>query len=207
MQVTCPDCGSEFPIAAGFLDAEGKRLAALFGELEPVVARAAVLYLRLFAPPKQRLRLARAVRIVEQLVSLVAEGQVAADERTGVRRAATPAMWAQGMDRMLADESLVRACRASPMANHNYLRKVVFGLADDADAAAEREREEQVRRGRPAPAPAAVAAPQAPRQPRPEPERLKDHLAALEAALRSRAAAADATGDTTPDAPQTEATS
>lgn len=146
MHVTCPSCGTDFPLEAGLLDADAKRLAALFAGLEPVLGRAAIAYLRLFAPPKNRLRLSKAVRLMEQLVELVGEGTVSADDRIGVRRPATQAQWAAGIEHMLNDPKLVAGCRASPLANHNYLRKVVFGLADQADAAAERAREEGARR-------------------------------------------------------------
>jgi hypothetical protein len=145
MQITCPSCGSGFPLEAGFLDADAKRLAALFAGLEPALGRAAISYLRLFAPPKTRLRLPRAVRLMEQLVDLVSEGTVSADDRVNIVRPATQAMWAAGIEQMLADVKLVQGCRASPLANHNYLRKVVFGLADQADAVAERARDQSAR--------------------------------------------------------------
>lgn len=149
MHVTCPSCGTDFPLEAGLLDADAKRLAALFAGLEPVLGRAAIAYLRLFAPPKNRLRLTRAVRLMEQLVDLVGEGTVSADDRVSIKRPATQAMWAAGIEQMLADVKLVQGCRSSPLANHNYLRKVVFGLADSADAVAERAREESLRRREP----------------------------------------------------------
>lgn len=146
MHITCPSCGTDFPLEAGLLDADAKRLAALFAGLEPVLGRAAIGYLRLFAPPKNRLRLSKAVRLMEQLVDLVGEGTVSADDRVNIRRPATQALWAAGIEHMLGDAKLVTGCRTSPLANHNYLRKVVFGLADQADAAAERAREEGLRR-------------------------------------------------------------
>ncbi|MCE3001066.1 MAG: hypothetical protein LW860_00005, partial [Xanthomonadaceae bacterium] len=143
--VTCPSCGTDFPLEAGLLDADAKRLAALFAGLEPVLGRAAIAYLRLFAPPKNRLRLSKAVRLMEQLVDLVGEGTVSADDRVNIRRPANQAQWAAGIEHMLNDPKLVAGCRASPLANHNYLRKVVFGLADSADAVAERAREQSLR--------------------------------------------------------------
>ena len=48
------------------------------------------------------------------------------DERNGVRRSASPAMWATGIEQMLAQ----RGSLTLPLENHNYLRAVVFGLAD-----------------------------------------------------------------------------
>jgi hypothetical protein len=148
MKITCPSCGEEFPIEAGFLDGDGKRLAAAFAEFEPALGRQVIQYLRLFSPPKTKLRLSRAVKIVESLKALVDADTVSADDRIGVRRAATSTMWARGIELMLADEQLVRGCRANPMANHNYLRKVVFGVAESHEA--ENERKRELDRARPA---------------------------------------------------------
>ncbi len=143
MQLTCPTCAAEFPLDAGFIDSDGKRLAALFAAMEPVLGRAALTYLRLFKPPKNALRAARAAKIVQQLVALVDAGTVCRDERGGVRRQATHAMWAAGIDQMLDGKHKLEL----PLANHNYLRAVVFGLADQADADMERKMEMQMRAG------------------------------------------------------------
>ena len=40
MRLQCPCCGEQFPFEAGFADAEGKQLAALFADLEPRLGRA-----------------------------------------------------------------------------------------------------------------------------------------------------------------------
>jgi len=84
------------------------------------------------------------VKLTQALVALVNAGTVCRDERGGVRRAATAEVWAQGIEAMLA----WRAHLSLPLENHNYLREVVFGLADKLDAQAERQREEDARAGR-----------------------------------------------------------
>jgi hypothetical protein len=144
MRVTCPSCQESYPIDAGFSDDDGKRLAALFAELDPVLGRAAISYLRLFKPPKTALRTMRAVKIVQDLLDLVREGTVCRDERGGVLRRATPALWAAGIEQMLAAPGKLTL----PLANHHYLRAIVFGLADVADAQAERSKEKALRAGR-----------------------------------------------------------
>lgn len=144
MQVCCPACSTEFPVEAGFAEVDGKRLAATLAELEPVVGRALIGYLRLFKPVKTALRMARATKLAREVVELIAPGDVCRDERSGVRRPALPAVWAQGMEQMLQQRDRL----SLPLENHNYLRAVVFGLADQADAAAERSREQQLREGR-----------------------------------------------------------
>jgi len=144
MRMTCPECGAQAHVSAFFVEDDGKRLAGLFAEMEPVLGRAVLGYLGLFKPGKQSLRLSRAVKLTQGLLDLVNTGTVCRDERNGVRRAATPGLWAQGIEAMLTR----RAHLSLPLENHNYLREVVFSLADKADAQAERQREEDARAGR-----------------------------------------------------------
>lgn len=144
MRATCPDCGAQGHIAAFFVEDDGKRLAALLAEMQPELGRAVIGYLGLFKPHKTALRLARAVKLVQELVALVDAGSVCRDERSGMRRATTPSMWAYGIEQMLAQ----RAALTLPLDGHGYLRAVVYGLADKADAVAERTREEDARNGR-----------------------------------------------------------
>lgn len=149
MQLCCPVCSTEFPIEAGLIDGDGKRLAAMLAELDPAVGRALIGYLRLFKPPKTALRSARAVKLAREVADLITAGDVSRDERTGVRRPATPGLWAAGMEQMAAQRDRL----SLPLESHGYLRAVVFGLADQADARAEQQREEQARRGGARPAP------------------------------------------------------
>jgi hypothetical protein len=141
MNLTCPCCSVEFPIEAGFNDADGKRLAVLFAEMEPDLGRAAIGYLRLFKPPKTALRIARAIKIVQQLVELVSRGSVCRDERGDVRRPATPAVWSQAIEQMLQGKQKL----VLPIENHNYLRAIAFAIADSIDAKAEQNREQERR--------------------------------------------------------------
>lgn len=144
MRATCPDCGAQAHLSAFFAEDDGKRLAALLADMPPELGRAVIGYLGLFKPVKTALRMARAVKITQDLVALVATGTVCRDERNGVRRPAPPLAWAAGIEAMLSQ----RAALALPLENHNYLRAVVFGLADKADAAAERQREANARVGK-----------------------------------------------------------
>lgn len=141
MRVHCPCCGEDFPLDAGFLEADGKRLAALLAAMTPDLGRAVIGYLRLFKPAKQGLRTARAVKLVVELNALVEAGDVCRDERGGVRRPAMPPLWSRGIEQMLQTSDKLTL----PLANHHYLRAIVYGLADAADAQAERDREAALR--------------------------------------------------------------
>lgn len=144
MQATCPDCGAHGHLSAFFAEGDGKRLAAVLAGMTPELGRATIAYLGLFKPAKTALRMARAVKLAHELESLATAGSVCRDERGGVRRPCTPATWAAGIEQMLQQ----RAVLTLPLENHNYLRAVVFGLADKADAAAERQREADARVGK-----------------------------------------------------------
>ncbi|MGO2703372.1 hypothetical protein ACTXN4_01775 [Pseudomonas helleri] len=127
MRVQCPCCGEQFPLEAGFLDDEGKRLAAQFADIEPRLGRAILGYLRLFSPAKRGLRTTRAIKLVEELMVAVNAGAVTRDARTTDSKKATPAMWTAGIDQMLAQRERL----SLPLDNHHYLRAVVFGIASD----------------------------------------------------------------------------
>ena len=144
MKGTCPECGAQAHVTAFFVEEDGKRLAVTLAGMQPDLGRAVIGYLGLFKPAKTALRMARAAAIAGEVDALASAGNVCRDERGGVRRPCTPATWAAGIEQMLAQ----RASLTLPLANHNYLRAVVFGLADHADAAAERQREADAKAGR-----------------------------------------------------------
>lgn len=127
MRVQCPCCGEQYPLEAGFADDDGKRLAAQFAEMEPRLGRAMLAYLRLFSPAKRGLRTSRAIKLVEELMLLIKAGSVTRDARTSDCKPASTAMWAAGIEQMLAQRERL----SLPLDNHHYLRAVVFGIASD----------------------------------------------------------------------------
>lgn len=144
MRATCPDCGTQGHVSAFFVEDEGKRLATTLAGMVPELGRATIAYLGLFKPAKTALRMARAAKLTQDLDALANAGSVCRDERGGVRRPCTPSTWAAGIEQMLAQ----RGALTLPLENHNYLRAVVFGLADKAEAAIERQRETDARVGK-----------------------------------------------------------
>ncbi|MCD0281294.1 hypothetical protein JWH04_20520 [Xanthomonas melonis] len=144
MRATCPECGTQAHVAAFFVEDDGKRLAVIVANMPPDLGRATLGYLGLFKPSKTALRIGRAAKIAAEVAELVASGTVCKDERAGVRRPASASMWAAAMEQMVAQ----RAALSLPLESHGYLRAVVFGLADKADAANERQREADARVGK-----------------------------------------------------------
>jgi hypothetical protein len=154
MHATCPQCGTQGHVATFFAEDDGKRLAAVLAGMVPELGRATIAYLGLFKPAKTALRMARAAKLAQELEALASAGSVCRDERCGVRRPCTPATWAAGIEQMLQQ----RASLTLPLDSHNYLRAVVFALADKADAAAERQKEAEARVGKHLDAPSEPAA-------------------------------------------------
>lgn len=153
MNLNCPCCGADFPIEAGLAEGDGKRLAALLAGVEPDLGRALVGYLRLFKPAKTSLRMARAVKLATEVVDIVREGNVKHGHQPS--RRAPSALWAQGVNAVLDGRDRLTL----PLTGHGLLCKIVYGLADKADAEAERARHEQTKRGhRPGATPAAPPA-------------------------------------------------
>jgi len=140
ISIVCSSCGVRQPISAALLEDDAKRLGAVLADMDPPLARAALAYLRLFKPPKSELRIARAAKILRALQDLVAPGSVCRDERSALRRPATPALWAAGIEQMLA-----RPPSGLPIDSHNYLRAIVYGLADESAAAAETKQHDAAR--------------------------------------------------------------
>ncbi|MFA5589830.1 MAG: hypothetical protein WDA70_03805 [Lysobacteraceae bacterium] len=138
----CPSCGFTGQIEAFLIEPEAKRAIARVAALEPAIGKVIGPYLRLFGTGKRGVQMRRAVKLIDELVALVETGDVCRDERAGVRRPTTTTMWAAGIEHMLV------APPSGALQNHHYLRAVVFGIADSADAQAERQREESARMGR-----------------------------------------------------------
>jgi len=140
---TCPACGCHGDVETFFVDADAKRLSAAFADMDPALGRAVIAYLRLFKPTKNALRLLRAARIVADLSALVESGTVCRDERSGMSRATTPALWTQGIEQLLDQRDRLTL----PLSNHHYLRAIVFGLAEQVMARAEAKAEQSKRTG------------------------------------------------------------
>ncbi|UYZ84319.1 hypothetical protein MTZ49_01685 [Entomomonas sp. E2T0] len=127
IQIQCPCCAATFPLEAGFVEVDGKKLAALTGELQPALAKAALLYLRLFSPAKSALKNSKAIKLLDSLIILIKAGTVTNDARTNETKPATMEMWLAGLEQVTEQYSSLTL----PLKNHNYLRAIVWGIASD----------------------------------------------------------------------------
>ncbi len=140
LRITCPSCGSGFPLSSGLNDAEARRFAVQMGELPPPIAKHMPDYLSLFKPVKQGLRWSMAVKRLSELLPEIAAGEITRDGRT---RAAPVAIWVSALEATIGQ----RAALTLPLDGHGYLRSVVAGMADKAAGKAEEKREAELRQG------------------------------------------------------------
>ncbi len=123
MELTCPCCKTRFPLQAGFLEADGLELAALYGALDPDTARAMDVYLMLFKPKKTCLSNKRALTLASELAPFILNGRF---KRSGESYAAAAADWAAAMDKLVAHPP-----SKLPLKTHGYLVEVVIGTLAD----------------------------------------------------------------------------
>lgn len=128
MILVCPECGCTGDASAFAADGAYKEALALALKLPRDVQTALVPYLGLFRAEKRSLTGPRTLRLVRELGELVAAGDVVHDKRPS--RPCPPALWAQGMRDMAERKGGQRA----HFTNHNYLRALVYDLADKAGA-------------------------------------------------------------------------
>ena len=134
MKLVCPCCGATASAEAWANDAEAREALALACGLPEPVVRRVLSYLGLFRPAGQALRWQRAARLIATLADLASSGHVQVQGKPA--RPCGPEIWAAGMEQMGAQRERL----SLPLKNHNYLRQVVWQLADQADAARESER-------------------------------------------------------------------
>ena len=150
MKLTCPACGAQTSLEAMTEDAAARRVAALFGELSPSVARQVPAYLALWRPAKTGLRWTRSETILAELVGMVRDGF----KRQGRRCKAGADVWQSALQEVCSRDL------RRPLKSHGYLMEVVVGLAEQYSAAAEERYHQDVQAGhRPAREPQSSPAP------------------------------------------------
>ena len=112
MELTCPCCKTRFPLQAGFLEADGLELAALYGALDQDTARAMDAYLMLFKPKKTCLSNKRALTLAAELLPFILNGRF---KRGGESYAAAAVDWAAAMDWLAGSFLLVMLAAKSEL--------------------------------------------------------------------------------------------
>ena len=136
MILTCPSCGATASACAWENDITAREAMQAIIALPPPAAKVSLGYLSLFRPEQRALTWRKAKKTVDALAALIAPGYVQVQGKPA--RPCPPQLWAMGMEQMIDRAPNLQR----PMKNHNYLRQIVWQIADQADA----HREQQGRR-------------------------------------------------------------
>lgn len=154
MKGMCQTCGATAPIEWFLAEPVARQVLATALKLPQPVQDQLLGYLALFRPAGGSMQAKKALRLVQEIAALVAPGHI--QIKGQVARPCQARVWARGMEQMQERRDALRL----PVANHNYLRQIVWALADQEDAKSEaRHNQEIVAGGRPSvltPAPLTV---------------------------------------------------
>lgn len=144
--IACPSCRYEFDLLTT-MEEEGNHhaLKALLNAALPTLGARLMRYIQLFRTPKHRLTFAKEMTLLGQIVPEIQERRV---HWKGRELPAQPKDWGAAIDHML--EAAQAGRLELPIKSHGYLRSIVVGLADKAEAAAaaaERQLEADKRTG------------------------------------------------------------
>lgn len=155
MKGMCQTCGATAPIEWFLAEPVSRQVLATALRLPQVVQDQLLGYLALFRPAGGSMQPKKALRLVQEIAALLAAGHI--QVKGQVARPCPARTWARGMEQMQERRDTLRL----PLPNHNYLRQIVWTLADQEDARAEAQRNEEVVTGnyrRPAAPPQPVPA-------------------------------------------------
>ena len=133
MILTCPSCGATASANAWENDIEARAALQAIVALPPAVAKAALGYFSLFRPEQRALSWKKVRKITLEITALLAPGHVWVQGKAA--RPCPPQLWALAMEQMVERAATLQR----PLKNHNYLRQIVWQLADQADARQEQQ--------------------------------------------------------------------
>lgn len=140
MKLRCPSCGAICSADSFLNDANARETFAIICRLPAPVPKVLLNYLSLFRPVKGTLSWKKTLRLAGEIEVLVTKGYVS---RKGLPDRNCPArIWARAMEQMVEQRSFLTL----PMPNHNYLKKVAYDMADQADSKNERHEAKPVKR-------------------------------------------------------------
>ncbi|MBL4901080.1 hypothetical protein JYT85_01430 [Desulfocapsa sp. AH-315-G09] len=141
MKLICPGCGSVASAEIWLNDALCRETMAAIVSLPHPLPGSTIGYVSLFRPGKRALTWKKAKRLVNELAVLVTTGHIQVQGK--VARPCPPGIWALAMEQMVERRDSLRL----PMPNHNYLKQIVWELADREDAGQEKTIRQQESQG------------------------------------------------------------
>ena len=133
MNLVCPICQSEYPLAAAMNDVAARQAVVKAFSLTQMGDRL-IAYVALFKPAKQALSMVRLAKLLDSLVDQVKAGQI---KKNGTTYAAPQQYWMQAIDQMLGN----RQALSLPLKNHNYLIAIIANMGEKVEAKKEAEAE------------------------------------------------------------------
>lgn len=133
MILTCPSCGATASACAWENDIAAREAMQAIIDLPTPVAKVCLGYLSLFRPNKRALTWKKAKTLILELSALIAPGHIQVQGKPA--RHCPPQVWAMAMAQMVDRAASLQR----PLKNHNYLRQIVWQLADQADAKQEQQ--------------------------------------------------------------------
>ncbi len=141
MRLICPSCGAAHSAEAWNNDGQARECIRLVAELPSGVSRNILSYLAMFRPGNGRaLQWRRALTLISELKILVESGMIQWGNQPA--RPNDPVFWSDGLDRILQ-----RPPTGLPLKNHNYLRSIVWDIANASDKKAETQENKSIRNG------------------------------------------------------------
>jgi hypothetical protein len=124
----CPNCGADLAVEELFGHEVDHRAFLHLAHISIPLGARVMRYLQLFAPPKNRLTMARKSRLIEQLLPDLQRQQI---NHNGRDWHAPLAAWAIAIDGMLQARDLGKL--RLPLTGHGYLYAVIAGMADKVE--------------------------------------------------------------------------
>lgn len=144
-ELTCPLCAAELSIEQLFAHAETRQAFARLAMVSLPLGGRLLAYVGLFAPTRNRMSIARKVKLLEELLPDVERGAI---ERKGREWYAPRDAWSDAIEQMLAARDAGKL--TLPITGHGYLYEILVGMADKAESRQEHQ-VEQARQERRAP--------------------------------------------------------
>lgn len=146
MRLTCPSCGSLASLESWLMDDDARHMLADIAGLPEPLPRLAVRYLGAFRDPKsvRGLSWTKARRLVNELAGLVRSEDIQWDGKRILQNKSE--FWTEALTVILDKDAAGTLKR--PLSNHNLLRTIAYGVADQAAEAGLRQKESNLRSGR-----------------------------------------------------------
>ena len=127
MKLICPGCGATASAESWLNDISCRETLLIISRLPSPLPKTTLGYFSLFRPGQRALGWKKALRLAGEIEQLVSRGFISIKGQ--VDRNCSPRIWAQAMEQMVEQRDRLNL----PMPNHNYLKKVAYDLADQAD--------------------------------------------------------------------------